>query len=222
MADPTPTPSPAPAPAPAPAPNPAPTPAPAPAPTPSPAPAPADDAAALKARLEAAQAEAAKGKAAQEKLARLEAEQAAAEQKRLTEQGEWKTLAEQRAAEATALQKRILTERVRSTAIAEGLIDESLVGMIPTDDSFLVNGEPDQTKIVKAVADFKAAKAHFFKAASGVQTGAGGTPPPVEPGGTKFDFSALKVDSRGGKAATAQASAEADALFARAKRELRR
>ncbi len=214
MPDPDPTPAPAAAPAPAPTPSATPTPAPAPSAT--------EDAAALKARLAAAEAAVAEGKAAKERLATLEAEREAAQQKALEEQGKWKELAEKRASDAAALQKRILTERVRSTALSEGLIDESLVGMIQTDDSFLNNGEPDQAKIAKAVADFKAAKAHFFKAPAGAATGAGGAPAPVEPTGQKFDFSKVGVKNGEGKAANRSAMAEADALFNRAKRELRR
>jgi hypothetical protein len=181
----------------------------------------AEEIAALRARAEAAEAQAAAGREAAAKLAKLEADQAAAETERLTKQGEWQKLAEQRAAEAGALQRRILTERVRSTAIAEGLIDESLVGMIPTDESFLVNGEPDQAKVAKAVADFKAAKAHFFKSTT-TATGAGGAPKEVEQAGQKFDFSKLQASVGGSKEATAKALGEADAMFERAKRELRR
>lgn len=169
-----------------------------------------EDAVALKARLEAAEAEAARGRAAQAELDRIKAENEAAEKKRMEEQGQWKELAEKRAADAASLQKRILTERVRATALSQGLIDDSLVTMIPTDDSFLVNGEPDQAKIDKAIADFKGAKAHFFKAAAATTTGAGGAPPPDNSGQPKYDF--RKASSK----------AEVDALYERAKRELRR
>ena len=108
------------------------------------------------------------------------------------------------------MQGRILTERVRSTALAQGLIDPALVSMITTDDSFLVNGEPDQGKIDKAVADFKAAKAHFFKAATATTTGAGTSPPASTDTRPKHDFQ--KATSR----------ADADKLFEQAKRDLRR
>ena len=181
-----------------------------------------DDAAALRAQLEAARAEAERGRAAQAELARLQAERDAAEQERLAKQGEWQQLAEQRAKETAELQKRILSERVRATAISEGLIDESLVDMIPTDDSFLVNGKPDQNKIAQAVASFKAAKAHFFKSSSGAGTGAGSAPPPAETPGQRFDFRTLQLDSKGGKSAVTVAKGQLDAMFERAKRELHR
>ena len=177
---------------------------------------------AIKARLAAAEAEAAEGKAAKERLAVLESERQAAEQKALEEQGKWKELAEKRAADAAALQRRILAERVRSTALSEGLIDEALVGMIPTDESFLANGEPVQARIAKAVADFKASKAHFFRVPASPSTGAGAAPAPVEPVGQKFDFSKVGTENANGKAANRSALAEVDALFSRAKRELRR
>ena len=182
-----------------------------------------DDAAALKAQLEAARAEAERGRAAQAELDRIKAERDEAERKRLEEQGEWQKIAEQNAQKASALQKRVLTERIRSTAMSEGLIDESLVDMIKADESFLVNGEPDQQKIARAVADFKASKSHFFKAPPGPSTGAGGAPPPApEKPGSKFDFSSVGAENQGGKTQNTRAFGEANALFERAKRELRR
>jgi ribosome-binding protein aMBF1 (putative translation factor) len=172
----------------------------------------AADAAALQAQLEAARAEAAKNKAAAEELERVKAKQAADEKKRLEEQGEWKTLAEQRAADVKARDLQIVRERVRSTAMAAGLIDADLATMIASDESMIANGAPDQAKIDAAVGAFKGAKAHLFKAASsGAPTGAPGTPPPAEPpAGGKFDFT--KPKNR----------AEAEQLYSQAKSELLR
>ena len=158
---------------------------------------PSADLAALQAKLEAAQAEAARLKPLAEQAAVLKAKAEEAEQKRMEEQGQFKELAERRAGELNKTQQRLIRAEVRAAAIQEGIIDRDLVQLLPIDDSMLVNGEPDLAKISAAVSAWKAAKPQLFQTSSGQppapppRTSAGAPPPPAAP-----DAGGLNVKDR--------------------------
>lgn len=126
---------------------------------------------------------------------RLQAEKAENERKALAEQGKFKELFEseqKKNAELKARNDRIaIRGELRAAALAAGIIDDSLIELIPK-DKIQVTESGDVAGIAEALEGFKAGKPHFFKGsqttaapagAGGAGGGNAGAQPPRGPSG---------------------------------------
>ena len=143
----------------------------------------------------------------------LQSEKDTREAEEMKKQGHFKELLEKEQQKNQSFQKQVLKAQLQTFAFKEGILDDDLIDMIPTDkikvttvnDSIQVSGAEE------AVKAYKAAKPHLFKPAdagtsttttttTGSATGAAVTDPTSSKGVTNAMTSGVKPGSKEAKA----------------------
>lgn len=101
------------------------------------------------------------------KFETLQSEKEGREAEELKKQGQYKELLEKEQAKLQSYEKQVMKAQIQAFAFKEGILDDDLVNVIPTDkikvttvnDSIQISGAED------AVKAYKASKPHLFKVA---------------------------------------------------------
>lgn len=102
---------------------------------------------------------------AKAKLSELEKKEADRQRKQDEEQGNWKKIAEENEQKLKAKDEKLMRAEVRNAAIKEGIVDPSLVDLLPM-EGIALDEQGNVSGAEKLIAKYKKEKAYLFGAQS--------------------------------------------------------